>query len=91
MDIRKIFGFNVRRLRLAAGLSQEAAADLFGISRSHESAIERGRQNCTLQTQAQIAKILNCAPMELLNEDKARHFAADLATANGTPYPRVRR
>ena len=48
MDIRKVFGLNMRRLRLAAGLSQEDAADTIGVGRAHASAMERGQQNVTL-------------------------------------------
>ena len=50
MDIRKVFGANVRVYRLAAGLSQEAVAVRMGVDRAYVSAIERGLQNVTLLT-----------------------------------------
>jgi transcriptional regulator with XRE-family HTH domain len=40
MDIRKIFGANVRRYRLAAGISQEAVAERMGVDRAFISGIE---------------------------------------------------
>jgi len=39
MDIRKVFGANVRRYRLAAGLSQEAVAERRGGDRADISSI----------------------------------------------------
>ena len=68
MDIRKVFGANVRSYRLAAGLSQEAVAERMGVDRAHVSAIERGRQNATLLTIWQVAQALKVRPAELLTE-----------------------
>jgi len=69
MDIRRIFGANVRRYRLAAHLSQEAVAERMGVDRAHVSAIERGLQNATLLTILQAAQALNVRPAELLEEN----------------------
>ncbi len=68
MDIRRVFGANVRRYRLAAHLSQEAVAERMGVDRAHVSAIERGLQNATLLTILQAAQALNVRPAELLEE-----------------------
>ena len=43
MDIRKLLGANVRRIRVAASLSQEAVADRMGVDRAYISALELGR------------------------------------------------
>ena len=69
MDIRRVFGANVRRYRLAARLSQEAVAERMGVDRAHVSAIERGLQNATLLTILQAAQALSVRPAELLEED----------------------
>lgn len=69
MDIRRVFGANVRRYRLAAHLSQEAVAERMGVDRAHVSAIERGLQNATLLTIWQAAQALNVRPAELLEEN----------------------
>ena len=69
MDIRRVFGANVRRYRLAARLSQEAVAELMGVDRAHVSAIERGLQNATLLTILQAAQALSVRPAELLEDD----------------------
>lgn len=72
MDIRRVFGANVRRYRLAAHLSQEAVAERMGVDRAHVSAIERGLQNATLLTILQAAQALNIRPAELLDENVAK-------------------
>ncbi len=68
MDIRKIFGANIRRIRLAARLSQEAIAERMGVDRAFVSGMERGRQNATLLTIWQVSQALSVRPMELLDE-----------------------
>jgi transcriptional regulator with XRE-family HTH domain len=72
MDIRVLFGLNMRRLRLKAGLSQEAIADAMGVDRAHVSSMERGAQNVTLLTIWQAAQALSCRPAVLLDEDGAK-------------------
>jgi transcriptional regulator with XRE-family HTH domain len=71
MDIRKMFGRNLRRHRLAVGLSQEALAERMGVDRAHVSSMERGRQNVTLLTIWQAAQALGCRSAEFLNEEAA--------------------
>ena len=68
MDIRKVFGANVRAYRLAAGLSQEAVAVRMGVDRACVSAIERGRQNATLLTIWEVAQALGVRPADLIVE-----------------------
>lgn len=69
MDIRRLFGANVRSYRLAAGLSQEAVAVRMGLDRAYVSAIERGQQNVTLLSIWQIAQALSVRPADLLAEN----------------------
>jgi len=68
MDIRRIFGANVRRYRVAAGLSQEAVAVKMGVDRAYVSGIERGQQNVTLLTMWHLAEALGVKPVDLLDE-----------------------
>ena len=68
MDIRKVFGANVRVYRLAAGLSQEAVAARMGVDRAYVSAIERGLQNVTLLTIWQLAEALKVRPADRFAE-----------------------
>jgi transcriptional regulator with XRE-family HTH domain len=67
VDICKRLGRNVRRLRLAKGLSQEAYAFEAGIHRTYVSDIERGARNPTIKVVDQLAKPLGIDPGRLLD------------------------
>ena len=60
------FGAAVRRLRLAAGVSQEDLAHDAGIDRSYMSSVERGEQNIGLVHSAQIATALGVKLSDLI-------------------------
>ena len=84
MDIRKLFGTNMRRHRLSAGLSQEAVAERMAFDRAHVSSMERGQQNVTLSTLSEAAHALGVRPGAFFDE------AAQPAPA-GVKAPRSRR
>lgn len=86
MDIQKVFGLNMRRLRLPTGLSQEAAADLMKLGRAHVSSIERGQGNVTLTTVDAVAKTLRCQWSDLFDLQAARAFAS----TSTTQAPRIK-
>jgi transcriptional regulator with XRE-family HTH domain len=74
MDVRKRLGLNVRRLREAAGYSQEAFADVAHIHRTYVSDVERGRRNPTILVVEKLATALHVQPGVLLDEPAtARH------------------
>lgn len=83
MDIRQIFGRNVRRFRIRASLSQEAVAERVGVDRAHISSMERGQQNVTLLTLWHTAQALGVKPVDLLSEDSADGDGGD--TPGGSP------
>lgn len=66
MDIKVVFGANLRRFRLAAGLSQEALGVRMGVDRAHVSSMERGQQNVTLLTIWAASEALEIQPSKLL-------------------------
>ena len=66
-QLLKSFGANVRRLRSAAGFSQEAFAAKARIDRSYMGAIERGERNPTLVNIARIAEALGVTPSHLVD------------------------
>ena len=80
MDIRIVFGQNLRRFRLAANLSQEAVAEKMGVDRAHISSMERGQQNVTLLTMWQAAHALGCRAKDFLDEEAVKS-AKSSATA----------
>lgn len=71
MDIRKVFGQNLRRYRLEVGLSQEAVAERMGVDRAHVSSMERGQQNVTLLTVWHAAQALGRRSADFLDEGGA--------------------
>lgn len=60
-------GRNLRRLREAKGLSQEAYADEAGIHRTYVSDIERGARNPTIMIVEKLARPLGVSPGSLLD------------------------
>ncbi|MBJ7532874.1 helix-turn-helix transcriptional regulator [Rhodomicrobium vannielii ATCC 17100] len=50
MDVRRLVGENVRRYRLAAGLTQEQVAERMGVDRAYVSSLEAGTRNPTVIT-----------------------------------------
>jgi transcriptional regulator with XRE-family HTH domain len=67
MELHRRFGRNVKSMRKAAGFTQDAFADLAGLTRSYMSDIENARRNPTLMVVAKIAKALNVSPSSLLD------------------------
>lgn len=68
MDVRLLVGQNVRRLRLAADLSQEAVAERMGVDRAYVSALELGKRNPTIITLWQIAEALDVRLPDLVGD-----------------------
>jgi transcriptional regulator with XRE-family HTH domain len=67
MDMRRVVGLNLRRLREKAGLSQEELAARAGLARTYISGIENGRRNPTVIVLYEIATQLGADPRELLD------------------------
>lgn len=68
MDIRKVFGSNLKHYREKAGLSQHALAAKMGVDRAHVSLMERGEQNVTIITLWHAALALDAKPAALLDD-----------------------
>lgn len=66
MNLRSHVAVNIRRLRLSAGLSQEALADAAGLDRTYVSALERSRYAVTVDVLERLALALNVNAIELL-------------------------
>jgi transcriptional regulator with XRE-family HTH domain len=72
MRWEQIVGINVRRLRKARGLSQEALAAESGIDMRYLGGIERGQENPTIAVVGDIAKALGVHPSTLLIEPRTK-------------------
>lgn len=66
MDVRKRVGLNLKKLREAKGLSQEALAFEAGLHRTYVSGVERGVRNPTVTVLEKIALALKATAAELL-------------------------
>lgn len=63
---RMAFGLRVRRLRIAAGLTQVDISHRLGIPQSTVSKIERGQVSIDLERVVELAKALDCRPTALV-------------------------
>jgi transcriptional regulator with XRE-family HTH domain len=67
--LRDVLAKNMRRLRAARGLSQEALAHECGINRTYLSSVERSERNVSIDNIARIAKGLQIEPWRLLKDE----------------------
>ena len=66
MDMRKLVGRNVKRIRQAKGLTQEQLAELSGFSQQYISGLEQGQRNPTIVSLYELAPALGVSHMELV-------------------------
>ncbi|CAA2159886.1 HTH-type transcriptional regulator SutR [Methylobacterium brachiatum] len=71
MEARAIIGWNLRRLRVERGLSQERLALAAGIDRAYVGLVERGSENVTIATLEAMAVALTVPVAALLAEPDA--------------------
>ncbi len=70
MDMKRLVGSNVRRLRTLRGLTQEQFAERSGFSQQYISDLERGRRNPTIVSLFELAQALGARPAELIEEPR---------------------
>jgi transcriptional regulator with XRE-family HTH domain len=70
-DGRRLFAANLRRLRRAAGVTQEHLAEAAGLDRSYISLVENARANVSLDVICRIATVLRVRPVDLLRPEAA--------------------
>lgn len=67
-DAKKRYGENLKRLRIAKGMSQEELAKALGYTnRSSINKIEIGRSNIPTDKIARTAEVLGVSPLDLFN------------------------
>lgn len=67
-----LFAENMRRVRLARELSQEALADLCDLDRTYISSVERKRRNLSIRNVQRIADALQVDVRVLLDPELSR-------------------
>lgn len=72
IDMRRLVGENVRRLRRRAGLTQEEFAELSGFTQQYLSGLERGERNPTIITIYELSQALGVSHLDLLKTGRAR-------------------
>jgi transcriptional regulator with XRE-family HTH domain len=74
MDIRKLVGLNVSRLRREKALKQEPLAEVAGFTQSYLSQIENGHVNLTLLRLNDLAQCFDVSPMEFFRPPAINTF-----------------
>lgn len=69
-DVRRLVGSNVKRLRIAAGITQAELADLVGVDRAYISGLEQGNRNATIVSLWHVAQALDAPIRSLFDEAK---------------------
>jgi transcriptional regulator with XRE-family HTH domain len=69
MDMRKLVGRNIRRVRHEKGMTQEEFAERSGFSQQYISGLERGQRNPTIVTLYELAQALGVSHVELVTPD----------------------
>ena len=68
MEARRLVGWNVRKLRVARGLTLEDVADKVGSSASYVAQLERGEVNVGIMLLAKLAIALDAGLADLTEE-----------------------
>lgn len=72
MDMRKLVGWNVRRLRMERQMTQEQFAERSGFSQQYISDLERGRRNPTIVSLYELAQALGAPLVELITSPECK-------------------
>jgi len=69
MDIKKVFGDNLKKYRISQGLSQESFAEKCTLHRTYISAIECYRRSISLENVQKIADALGVETYKMFMEE----------------------
>jgi len=76
-DVRLMVGRNVKRLRVAAGLTQAGLGERMGVDRAYVSGLELGQRNPTVVTLWHITKALGVSLKTFFDEEKPRRVSRE--------------
>ena len=69
MDMRRLVGRNVLRIRKSKEMTQEQLAEISGFSQQYISGLEKGQRNPTVVTIYELSVALDVDYLELLKSD----------------------
>jgi transcriptional regulator with XRE-family HTH domain len=69
MDMRRLVGRNVLRIRKSKNVTQEKLAEVSGFSQQYISGLEKGQRNPTIVTVYELSVALGVNYIELLKAD----------------------
>jgi transcriptional regulator with XRE-family HTH domain len=69
MDMRRLVGRNVVRIRKSKRITQERLAEISGFSQQYISGLEKGQRNPTVVTIYELSQALGVNYIELLKPD----------------------
>lgn len=72
MDMRRLVGLNILRIRQRRGMTQEAFAEKSGFSQQYLSGLERGQRNPTIVTLYELAQALGVSHLDLVRPPRRR-------------------
>jgi transcriptional regulator with XRE-family HTH domain len=72
MDMRRLVGQNVKRIRQKKRLTQERFAEISGLSQQYISGLEQGRRNPTVVTLHELATALGVTPADLIRPNRQK-------------------
>jgi transcriptional regulator with XRE-family HTH domain len=72
MDMRKLVGRNLARIRRQKRLTQEQLSEISGFSQQYLSGLERGARNPTVVTLYELAQALGVSHVELVRPARKR-------------------
>ena len=72
MDMRKLVGRNIGRIRKKKGLTQEQFAEISGFSQQYLSGLEQGHRNPTVVTLYELATALGVSHLDLLRPTNSK-------------------
>src|SRR5690348_15185953 len=91
MDARSLVARNLRRLRVAKGLSQEVIAVDAGIDRTYVSRLERGMENPTVAVLERLSQALDSQIAEFFMAPKPGEAPPQALPGGRRPMGRNRR
>ncbi|MGJ4927139.1 helix-turn-helix domain-containing protein [Bradyrhizobium sp. HKCCYLS2038] len=77
MDMRRLVGRNVLRIRKSKEMTQEQLAEISGFSQQYISGLEKGQRNPTVVTIYELSVALDVDYIELLKPDARSKIAKE--------------